>query len=78
MIRILAVSAAGLMALGLSGCASEPHSDANMMSGAHAMGSKSMMSDKAMPSHSRNCTPEALANMPPEHRQMCQEQAPPK
>jgi hypothetical protein len=30
-----------------------------------------VMSNQAMPSRSIDCSPEALANMPPEHRQAC-------
>lgn len=76
MLRTFAMIVAGSFAVGLCGCATE-HSEADMLSGSHVMGSKNMMSDQAMPSHSMNCTPEALANMPPEHRRMCETQAPP-
>jgi len=44
-----------------------------MLGGTHTMPNKGgMMSNQAMPSASIDCSPEALANMPPEHRQACQ------
>jgi hypothetical protein len=43
-----------------------------MLGGTHVMPNKGgVMSNQAMPSSSIDCSPEALANMPPEHRQAC-------
>jgi hypothetical protein len=43
-----------------------------MLGGTHEMPTKGgVMSNQAMPSRSIDCSPEALANMPPEHRQAC-------
>ena len=49
----------------------------SMVSGTHNMpGPKAgTMSNQAMPSMSPNCSPEALATMPPEHRSACQQPA---
>jgi hypothetical protein len=79
MIKLLSLTAAVLAAAALSACATEPHSDAAMLAGQHTMAPKAgMMSDKAMPNRSADCTPEALANMPPEHRQACEGKTPAK
>jgi len=44
-----------------------------MLGGTHSMPNKGgLMSNQAMPAASIDCSPEALANMPPEHRQACQ------
>ena len=44
-----------------------------MLGGTHTMPNKGgLMSNQAMPSGSIDCSPEALAKMPPEHRQACQ------
>jgi hypothetical protein len=72
--KLLVVAGAVTLAGALSACATQPHTQASMTEGAHVMGPKSMMGDAAMPSHSLNCTPEALASMPPEHRQACEKQ----
>jgi hypothetical protein len=45
-----------------------------MLGGTHVMpdqGKVAVMSNQAMPSASIDCSPEALAKMPPEHRQAC-------
>jgi hypothetical protein len=43
-----------------------------MLGGTHQMPNKGgVMSNQAMPSRSIDCSEEALANMPPEHRQAC-------
>lgn len=63
-----------IVAAAVSACATGPHTDASMLSGSHAMpGPKSgTMSDQVMPSRSQDCSEAALANMPPEHRQICE------
>jgi hypothetical protein len=46
-----------------------------MLGGTHEMPNKGgLMSNEAMPSASIDCSPEALAKMPPEHRAACQPQ----
>ena len=53
----------------VSACAASPHSGDTMLGGTHEMPTKgSVMSNQAMPSRSIDCSAEALANMPPEHR----------
>jgi hypothetical protein len=49
------------------------HTADSMASGSHAMPDNKQhhMSDRTMPSHSPNCSDEALAKMPPEHRAAC-------
>lgn len=49
------------------------HTADSMTSGSHAMaGQKQMhMSDKVMPSHNPNCSEQALAKMPADHRAAC-------
>ena len=49
------------------------HTKDSMTVGSHAMAGQKQhhMSDKVMPSQSRNCTEEALAKMPPDHRAAC-------
>ena len=49
------------------------HSADSMATGSHAMpGQKHMhMSDRVMPSKSKDCTDEALAKMPADHRAAC-------
>ena len=58
----------------VSACASGPHTNASMLSGSHMMpGAKAgLVGDRVMPSRSADCTVTALANMPPEHRQICE------
>lgn len=68
-------AAAALAAGALSACATPPHTDAAMLSGQHTMAPKAgMMSDKAMPDRSVDCTKEALDKMPAEHRKACEAQ----
>jgi hypothetical protein len=44
-----------------------------MLGGTHEMPNKGgLMSNQAMPSASIDCSAEALAKMPPEHRQACE------
>lgn len=74
MIKILVATAAGALALGLAGCASQTHS-AGMLEGSHPMAPHGVMADKAMPSKSADCMPGALANMPADHRAMCEGRA---
>lgn len=57
-------------------CEPRPHTDDTMLSGSHIMDTPMSkpprsMPDRVMPSHSYNCSEEALATMPPEHRQAC-------
>jgi hypothetical protein len=49
------------------------HTADSMASGSHAMPDNKQhhMSDRTMPSHSPNCSDEALAKMPPDHRAAC-------
>jgi hypothetical protein len=65
-------AAAALVAL-TAACEPRPHTEDTMLSGSHIMSTPktSIMSDRVMPSGSINCSPEALATMPPEHRQAC-------
>lgn len=72
--KLLALAGAASLALAVSACANQPHTDATMLSGAHAMpGPKAgFMNDRVMPSRSADCTKEALDKMPPEHREMCE------
>ncbi len=51
------------------------HPDNEMLRGTHTMQGTpkpGSMSNKVMPSRSPDCSPEALANMPPEHRKACE------
>ena len=73
MTKLVALAAAAAMAATVTACASQPHSEADMLSGQHPMPPKGWMADRAMPSKSQDCTEEALAKMPPEHRQACQQ-----
>lgn len=77
--KLLPLAGGLLAAATLSACASQPHTDATMLSGSHPMAPKAgMMSDKAMPNRSADCTKEALDKMPPEHRAECEKVAAPK
>ena len=61
------------MVVAVSACAATPHQEDKMLGGTHEMPNKAgLMSNQAMPSGSIDCSPEALAKMPPEHRQACQ------
>lgn len=59
----------------LSACAATPNPETPMTSGTHLMpGPKAgVMSNKSMTWRNPYCTPEALANMPPEHRLACEQ-----
>jgi hypothetical protein len=71
--RVIALVGAVVVAAGLSACAATPHQENEMLGGTHEMPNKGgLMSNEAMPSASIDCSPEALAKMPPEHRQACQ------
>jgi Spy/CpxP family protein refolding chaperone len=78
MIRPLALAGAAFMAVTVSACATQPHTDATMLSGSHPMAPKAgSMSDRVMPWRSSDCTKSALAAMPPEHRKLCEAQSQP-
>jgi len=71
--RAMASAGAVVLVVTLSACAATPHQEGEMLGGTHTMPNKGgLMSNQAMPSSSIDCSPEALANMPPEHRQACQ------
>jgi Spy/CpxP family protein refolding chaperone len=75
--KTIALAAAAILALAVSACATQPHTDAAMLSGSHPMAPKAgVMSDKAMPSRSFDCTTMALDKMPPEHRAQCEKTQP--
>jgi len=64
-----------VLAVTVSACAATPHQENQMLGGTHEMPNKGgLMSNEAMPSASIDCSPEALAKMPPEHRAACQPQ----
>lgn len=57
-------------------CEPRPHTEDTMLSGSHVMYTpmstpQRSMTDRLMPSRSPDCTEEALATMPPEHRRAC-------
>jgi hypothetical protein len=63
-----------VVAAGLSACAPQPPTSDMTMYGTHNMpgpGKIGAMSNQVMPERSPNCSPEALATMPPEHRAAC-------
>jgi hypothetical protein len=71
--RAMACAGAVALVVTVCACAATPHQEGEMLGGTHVMPNKGgMMSNQAMPSASIDCSPEALANMPPEHRQACQ------
>jgi len=75
--RPVAWAGAVVLVVTVSACAATPHQGDQMLGGTHEMPNKAgLMSNQAMPSGSIDCSPEALANMPPEHRQACQPPAP--
>ena len=75
--RAVAWAGAVVLVVTLSACAATPHQEGEMLGGTHTMPNKGgLMSNQAMPSGSIDCSPEALAKMPPEHRQACQPPAP--
>ena len=70
-VNILSASAADAPAPNATPPAS--HTKDSMTAGSHNMAGQKQnhMSDRVMPSQSRNCTEEALAKMPPDHRAAC-------
>lgn len=53
MTKLLALTGAAFMAVSVSACATQPHSDAAMLQGSHSMPPKGgYMSDKSMPAWS--------------------------
>jgi hypothetical protein len=71
--RAMAWAGGVVLVVAVSACAATPHQEGEMLGGTHEMPNKGgLMSNQAMPSSSIDCSPEALANMPPEHRQACQ------
>ena len=74
--RTLGFAAAVVLVGFTAACELLPHTDDTMLSGSHVMYTpmstpQRSMPDRLMPSRSRDCTEEALATMPPEHRQAC-------
>jgi hypothetical protein len=70
----VAWAGAVVLVVTVSACAATPHQEGEMLGGTHVMpeqGKVGVMSNQAMPSASIDCSPEALAKMPPEHRQAC-------
>jgi hypothetical protein len=56
--------------------AAPSHPDDQMLRGTHTMQGTTKpgtMSNKAMPLRSPDCSPEAAAKMPPEHRKACEQ-----
>ena len=71
--RAMAWAGGVVLVVAVSACAATPHQEDKMLGGTHEMPNKAgLMSNQAMPAGSIDCSPEALANMPPEHRQACQ------
>lgn len=69
MSKAIALAGAVILAVIVSACASQPHTDATMLSGSHAMPPKDgYMSDRSMPGGAPFAPREALDKMPPEHR----------
>ena len=70
--RAMTWAGAVVLVVTVCACAATPHQGGEMLGVTHQMPNKAgMMSNQAMPSGSIDCSPEALANMPPEHRQAC-------
>ena len=72
--RVMALAGAVVVAAVFTACAPQPPSSDMTMSGTHTMpgpGRPGTMSNEVMPGLSPNCSPEALATMPPEHRAAC-------
>ncbi len=73
MSKATALADAVILAETVSACASQPHTDATMLSSSHAMPPQGgYMSDRSIPAWSADCTKEALDKMPPEHRGACE------
>lgn len=69
--KILTWVGVAMFVAAVSACA---HTEDQMQAGTHNMPPNpkiNTMSNKAMPEANPNCTPEALASMPPEHRAAC-------
>jgi hypothetical protein len=68
----MAIAAGGVVILtAVSACT---HTESSMQAGTHNMPGPpktGAMSNQVMPERNPNCSPEALATMPPEHRQAC-------
>ena len=70
--RAMAWACGVVLVVTVSACAATPHQEDTMLGGTHVMPNKGgVMSNQAMPSGSIDCSAEALAKMPPEHRQAC-------
>ena len=72
--RAMTLVGAIVVAGALAACAPQPPTSDMTMYGTHNMpgpGKVGAMSNKVMPESSPNCSPEALAAMPPEHRAAC-------
>ena len=72
--RAIALVGAVVVAAGLTACAPQPPTSGMTMYGTHNMpgpGKTGAMSNEVMPERSPDCSPEALATMPPEHRAAC-------
>ena len=71
--RTIGLAAAAVLVALTVACEPRPHTEDTMLSGSHIMSTPKtgVMSDRVMPSGSMNCSSEALATMPPEHRQAC-------
>ena len=78
--KIFALAGAAMLAGSMSAWAADPvattgktaetadHSTEHMTQGMHMMSKQNHMSNKAMPARSPNCTEEAIAKMPADHR----------
>ena len=74
--RTIGLGAAAVLVALTIACEPRPHTDDTMLSGSHIMSTpmstpQRSMPDRVMPSRSPDCREEALATMPPEHRQAC-------
>lgn len=74
--RMIGLAAAAVLVGFTTACEPWPHTEDTMLSGSHIMYTpmstpQRSMPDRVMPSRSHDCTEEALATMPPEHRQAC-------
>ena len=74
--RTIGLAVAAMLIALTAACEPWPHTDDTMLSGSHIMYTpmstpQRSMPDRVMPSRSPDCREEALATMPPEHRQAC-------
>lgn len=72
----IGLAAAAVLVGFTAACEPQLHTEDTMLSGSHIMYTpmstpQRSMPDRIMPSRSRDCSKEALATMPPEHRQAC-------